>query len=89
VSGHGGQGEDKGVGRGLASLGDLPSLGRRIDPGTLADLKQQRVRVNLDLPRNSMSSRLKAACDGSHADGSRTARLSKGHNDGRVDGNGW
>ncbi|CAM9297046.1 unnamed protein product [Ectocarpus sp. 4 AP-2014] len=89
VSGHGGQGEDKGVGRGLASLGDLPSLGRRIDPGTLADLKQQRVRVNLDLPRNAMSSRLKAACDTSHVDGSMTARLSRGHNDGRVDGNGW
>ncbi|CBJ29425.1 conserved unknown protein [Ectocarpus siliculosus] len=89
ISGHGGQGADKGVRRGLASLGDLPSLGRRIDPGTLADLKQQRVRVNLDLPRNALSSRLKPACDGSHADGSRTARSSRGHNDGRVDGNGW
>lgn len=41
------------------------------------DLKKQRVRVDLDLPSNAMSLRLKAVCEGSHADGSRTARSSK------------
>lgn len=44
------------------------------DPAALKDLKLQRVRVDLDLPSNAMSARLRVACESSHADGSRTAR---------------
>lgn len=56
------------------------------DPAALVDLKKQRVRVDLDLPGNAMSLRLKAVCEGSHAESSRTARSSKeskreGHNE--------
>lgn len=40
----------------------------------MKDLKLQRVRVDLDLPSNAMSARLRATCESSHVDGSRTAR---------------
>eukprot|EP00752_Nemacystus_decipiens_P008440 g7544.t1 len=73
-SGDLGDGDEKGAGRGLAYLGDLPSLGKKMDPAALKDLKLQRVRVDLDLPSNAMSARLRAACGTSHADGSKTAR---------------
>lgn len=40
----------------------------------MKDLKLQRVRVDLDLPSNAMSARLRASRESSHADGSKTAR---------------
>lgn len=58
------------------------------DPAALADLKQQRIRVDLDLPSNAMSSRLKGAFQGNYPDGSRTARLSEDDRDRRAGGRG-
>lgn len=58
-------------------LAPNPTATRTQDPAALLDLKKQRVRVDLDLPSNAMSLRLKTACEGSHADGSRTARSTK------------
>lgn len=59
------------------------------DPAALVDLKKQRIRVDLDLPSNAMSSRLKTACQGSsYPDGSRTARLSEDGRDRTVGGRG-
>lgn len=42
VHGDGGDGDEKGVGRGLASLGDLPSLGRKL-------VSQRAVSTRVDL----------------------------------------
>ncbi|CAM9224809.1 unnamed protein product [Hapterophycus canaliculatus] len=88
ISANGREGDVKEVGSGLASLGDLPSIGKKMDPVALANLKKQRIRVDLDLPSNAMCSRLKTACQGSYPDGSRTARLSEDERDRRVGGRG-